>query len=98
MEKQDKKSTPNKMERKKLLINSGKEAFLILSKIRKDKGIKVADVCPEIGISKAQYYRYGADYASQAAVNPKLDVLKRYADYLGYDIALVEKKSKTNKS
>jgi transcriptional regulator with XRE-family HTH domain len=93
MEESEKKSTTSEVTIENTLIKDTKKAFYLLHKVRISKGIKAAEIYSKIGIQQSAYSRYINSFKSQNSSSPKLDVLSRFADALGYEIRFVEKKN-----
>jgi transcriptional regulator with XRE-family HTH domain len=92
MENSKKKSTENEINIDNTVINDTKKVFYLLHKVRIRKGIPTSEICGKIGIHQSAYSRYINSFESQNKVSPKLDVLSRFAEVLGYEIRIVEKK------
>jgi DNA-binding phage protein len=78
---------------KAMLVTNGKDAFLLLDKVRKEKKMSVRQICAKIGVSEGQYYRWCSDFKSQNSATPKFDKLSKISSALGYEFRIVEKKS-----
>ena len=94
MENIEKKLTINFSTTKNIQINDGKQAFYILHKVRIEKGIKIADLCRKIGLPNTMYHRYLQYYEKQQTNSPPVTVLSTFAEAIGYEIQIVEKKTK----
>ena len=91
MEKHKKKSTIFEKELQEALINDTKRAFYLLHKVKKERGISTVYICDTLGISKSSYYRYISEFDSQNRCSPKVNILNKFLNALGYEILIVEK-------
>jgi len=96
MKKTEKKLTVSVSEVENSLITGAKELFLLLSAVVIERRISVAEISAKIGIAKTAYYRYQSDYPSQNPNVPSLQVLLRFANALGYEFRVVNKKIESN--
>ena len=96
MEKEEKFSTTSNKWNDEVPFYGAKQAFLILHKLRIKRGISVREICAKIDISQSSYSRYMNDFKSQNKCAPKVSVLMRYADALGYEFNIVNKKKYGN--
>lgn len=91
MKKSKKKSTEEQNDVNRLSITTSLEAYYILSKIRKERGISVKEICAKLGISESAHYRYTSNYKSQKKVQPSMALIIRFCDVLDYDLRIVNK-------
>ena len=97
MKKNEKKLTEIEKQLKNTPVNDTRKAFYLLSKVKNSRKIKTADICAKMGIAQSSYYRYLIDFKSQKSCSPKLSVLNKFLDALGYEIRIVDKKTENEK-
>lgn len=93
MKNEEKISTEQSENLNNYKIKDANELFYKLLKVNNKTGLTQAEIASKTGKTKSMISRYINRFKSQSKTTPKLDFLLRFADALGYEIRIVEKKS-----